>query len=186
MSIRASDLSDDIKNQLLANIRGQVGEDRYFEMVSGLGEDGLLDIVLNQAEQETGRTSYSGAAAHKKEKGPWYEIFGEAFWIPYFLMLASSIWGLVIFLVGYAIGAALEKSTGKTYLPQTYGPPLEIDFGKNMGFGIKGLMGVAGFICAAIIRFPAGLIVFAGAYLVMLFILAAAYLIQGLIEKYRS
>lgn len=49
--MKAVDLPYDVKQQLLSQIKTQLGYDQYDLMVNRLGEDGLIDLAFKQMEE---------------------------------------------------------------------------------------------------------------------------------------
>jgi hypothetical protein len=47
----SSDLPQDVKQQILANIREQIGDDQYERLVSSIGEDGIINLMLENAKK---------------------------------------------------------------------------------------------------------------------------------------
>ena len=47
MPMKASDLPESTKRQLLAAIRSKIGQDEYKKLVDTLGEDGLIEAVAS-------------------------------------------------------------------------------------------------------------------------------------------
>ena len=45
--MKASDIPEDTKNQLLSAIQSKLGEDEYKKLVRRLGKDGLIDAIVN-------------------------------------------------------------------------------------------------------------------------------------------
>jgi hypothetical protein len=65
MPVRASELPDGVKQQILGKIREQVGGAEYDRLVASVGEDGLIEAVLNQAKSESDKQK------KQKRKVPW-------------------------------------------------------------------------------------------------------------------
>lgn len=59
MPLKASDLTYDMKQNVLSQIRSQTGDGEYDRLVRALGEDGLIDLVL---EKMNGTTNTSAAS----------------------------------------------------------------------------------------------------------------------------
>jgi hypothetical protein len=58
---KASNLPDSTKQEILSQIRRQVGSEQYDRLVDNLGEDGLIDAVLaKMAEGSSASKSYAG------------------------------------------------------------------------------------------------------------------------------
>lgn len=66
--MKSSDLPDDVRRALLGAIRDQVGSVNYHDLVTRVGEDGLLKVVLQQAGHESG-------VLHRPRQ--WYEKLGR-------------------------------------------------------------------------------------------------------------
>lgn len=54
MPLKAADLTYDMKQNVLSQIRDQTGEAEYDRLVDSLGEDGLIDLVLEKMNGATG------------------------------------------------------------------------------------------------------------------------------------
>jgi hypothetical protein len=80
--VRASDLPDPFKKQLLANLRSQVGHQPVDHLVDQIGEDGVVDVVLQAMSSHERPTSYSS----------WRKGFGLLFvggiWPPIYLVFS--------------------------------------------------------------------------------------------------
>ena len=73
--MKASDLPYDVKQELLKQIKQQVGWSEYDRIVDQVGEDGVIDLALAQLED------VSKAQASKKKKGFWSEWGWLLFWL---------------------------------------------------------------------------------------------------------
>ena len=82
MALKASDLPDNVKRQLSGAVRDQMGSSQYDDMVDFLGEDALLDMVLQSMvnSNSTGMsTSYNSPTAKStsyESDNPWSKAFG--------------------------------------------------------------------------------------------------------------
>lgn len=65
--MKASDLPDEIKNELLTQIRQQLGQAQYDILVENLGKDGLIDAVLDQVNYSNNALS-SQKESHLQHK----------------------------------------------------------------------------------------------------------------------
>lgn len=68
MSIRASDLPDPIRRQLLDQLRSQLGWSDYDRLVGQLGEDELLNMALSQTQSQAGTTASSSSPSSTRSK----------------------------------------------------------------------------------------------------------------------
>lgn len=50
-SLRATDLPENVREQLLQQIRDQIGVSQYNNLVANMGEDGMIDMVLTQMKK---------------------------------------------------------------------------------------------------------------------------------------
>lgn len=55
MTLKSSDLPDSVKQTILAQVREQVRDTRYEQMVNALGVDGLTDLVIRSLSQGDSR-----------------------------------------------------------------------------------------------------------------------------------
>lgn len=62
MKFKSSDLPDDAKSRLLDHIRDRIGSDQYYRIVDNVGEDKLIDLILNR---DDGVPSY--------QANPWFK-----------------------------------------------------------------------------------------------------------------
>lgn len=109
MSLKSSDLPDGVKSQVLRQVRAQVGSTQYDSMVATLGEDGLLDLVL----EKVGEPSTSQAIPRRADTNPWLEaaaflliLAGLLGWGPWPWMKVVSgilLWLTSIGPVGFAV-----------------------------------------------------------------------------------
>ena len=63
--MKASDLTYEVQQNLLANIREQVGSTEYHRMIDALGEDGLINLALEKANE------IAAGQSPPKKKGFW-------------------------------------------------------------------------------------------------------------------
>jgi hypothetical protein len=89
--MKAAELPYDVRRQLLSQIRGQVGQADYDRMVGTLGEDGLLDLAMEKA-QEVARGQ--AGAQTKKPRSRLSAVVSVA--------VGVVLWGALVYvLLGY-------------------------------------------------------------------------------------
>src|SRR5437016_4791518 len=82
MNIKASDSPYDDKQKLLRQVRQQIGRAGYDRLVDRVGEDGLVDLALEQLREASGVGSTKSV---EKKKGFW----GEWGWLVFWILLAG-------------------------------------------------------------------------------------------------
>jgi hypothetical protein len=127
MTITASDLPSDVKQGLLNRIREQIGQEKYREMVDVLGEDKVLDMVLEKTNSKS------------ESSWTWKEILG--------VIVFFSFWGAVGYQDGGGIGGVLGgivfgvlvTSPGLIWLLIKWlAKPLGIGLAAVLGIGVGG------------------------------------------------
>jgi hypothetical protein len=120
MTVKAADLPDSLKRPLLNQIREQVGGSDYDRMVGSVGEDGLLDILLNSAPGPSSSASSGTALGYRQNpwSKAWEVVLGVLGWNPLMWAFFSfgNGWGGVAGVLGFFVllyfGAALFQAVG--------------------------------------------------------------------------
>ena len=73
MAIKASDLSKELKREILEQLRDQLGDAQYKHYIETLGEDGLLTLFLESAENAVHRNGNNSASTKKSDRKPLLE-----------------------------------------------------------------------------------------------------------------
>ena len=96
--MRSSDLPDGTKRQLLSAIRDKIGRSQYDSMVDTVGEDRMLDMLLDSANKQG---STSGRASRSSTPD---NVWAEAFDFVWKLLLENWIVVLVVCVSGGPVG----------------------------------------------------------------------------------
>lgn len=93
--MKASELPDDFKKEMLGRIRGQVGSARYDEMVKAVGKDGLMDLVMESMSRASDEAPRSESTS-----GFWDKFWDKGGWLVGLVLL---LWGAGIRSQGLAV-----------------------------------------------------------------------------------
>lgn len=86
MAITAAALPENLKQDLLRQLEEQIGWSKYNELVNALGEDGLIDLILQKMQE-----AQNNQPTPRSSSGKWREWGGEILsWV-----LILGFWALV-------------------------------------------------------------------------------------------
>jgi hypothetical protein len=122
MAIKASDLSKELKREILEQLRDQLGDAQYKHYIETLGEDGLLTLFLESAENASHQNGNYSAATRKPDRKPlleqvllWTLIIGS------YLGLGWILFYVVTFLYGLLLKSLKEaENLANIGSPQYY------------------------------------------------------------------
>jgi hypothetical protein len=124
MSPSARDLPPDVRAHILSRVREQVGEAEYKQLISQVGEDGLLDLVLSQLGPSNSPTPNRSPRRALPAWVPWAVLIavyvGLIYWLVpigkdnwqwwhYILMAPAMIWFIWFNGLGEMIGLVHES-----------------------------------------------------------------------------
>lgn len=168
MTVKAMDLPESVKKDLLDKIRGQIGETEYDRMVGIVGENGLLDIILNSAPSSSTLPSSCTApeSVAQEHSDLWSTPLQALTWFPP---------GNIVIICALLLGAAFEW-IADILASITY-PPQHRQQGGCTAF--MSVVGVVGAVIADIIAVgPWGIVVIPAIYLGWVAILFVLHLID--------
>ena len=113
MALKASDLPDDAKRELLRRMREQIGSTNYKQLVDRFGENGLLDQALEKADE----LDDEHERKEKEQQGFWYRY---GFLIVLLILILPAAWSRNVALTtplwGFLLGFWMGKAWSEGFL----------------------------------------------------------------------